>query len=339
MDLISRFEGGYRYFGYWSSPQRYGNQFKVYCRKDIVNYLNRYNGVENCGISVATFKGSAPLLLYLPFDFDSLSFEDSLEDARKLYNEVIDQGWTVTMQDSGFRGFHVLIHTEPNVYSKNQIRIAQESYMNNLELESCDTNIFGDTRRLIRIPGTCHAGKFIKKNGSWKRKGEGTYCRTVAHYEGELMNLNKLFFDNKPEYDFESNGRNNKKPKHPLPCLEHTLKHYRDEHNNREPPQLIRYSYVAYWLNMGKEPSEIYDMLESKFSTGKEWEWYDWDSRTTMSQINHIASNGNYHPLRCNTLKQMGYCLDNCEYNIDKKIKFKKMSDLNVREKKMLRVR
>jgi hypothetical protein len=212
--------------------------------------------------------------------------------------------------------------------------------MDKLDLETCDTAIFGDVRRLIRIPGTCHAGKFKKVEGKWKRKGMGSYCRIVAYNDGNLMNLNKLFFDSTPDYDFDTNNSNGRKPKHPYPCVDYWLKYYRDEDGYREPPQLIRYSFVAYWLNNGLSPEEIYDKLYELHSDGKEFEWYDWEDYITMKQINHIAYNGNYNPLNCKTLKSLGFCLgpDKCPYDI-RIPEFKKVKDLDEKEKILLRMR
>lgn len=318
VDLISTFLGGTRFFGYWSSPQRYGNQFRVKSRQDVVNLLNTYNGVYNCGISICSYLGEVPYLLYLPFDFDSYNLEESWVDAKKFYNFMVKSGYDISIQSSGFRGFHCLVSTIPNLYSKRQIRQAQQWFKDLLHLETCDTAIFGDWRRLIRIPGTLHCGKFIKdKNKKWKRLGEGSYCKVIKYNEGKLFDLNEYFEDDFPDYEFSAVSNN--KPLHSYPCVDDVLDNYKDEFGRREPPQLIRYSYVAYWLRSGKTPKEIYKMLEDRHSIGKEYEWYDWDDDITMNQIIHISGRGDdYHPLKCETIKSLGFCLENkCRYFID----------------------
>jgi len=307
MDLISEFYGGYRYFGYWSSPQRYGQQYRVYNRNDVVKLLNTWNGVYNCGISVCTFKGEIPFLLYLPFDFDSDSLEKSWEDAYNLYNWIVDEGWDITINYSGYRGFHCLISVVPDFYSRQQIKSAQEFYKNILNLKTCDPQIFGDIRRLIRIPGTAHVGKFKRVKGKgWVRMGEGGYCKTIKHSPGELLNLDDYWEDKYPEYqmDRETNGISY----HEYPCVVKAM-------NHREPGQLIRYSHTAYLLKRGMTPEEILEDYELRHGDGRKYEWDDWNKDYTYRQIIHIADNPNYNPLKCSTLKAMGYCLGSeCPY-------------------------
>jgi hypothetical protein len=329
MDLISEFYDGYRYFGYWSSPQRFGNQIRVHSREDVIELLNKYNGVYNCGISMCSIIGEVPLMLYLPFDFDSYNLKESWEDAKKLYNYLAPD-YDISINYSGYRGFHCFLTIPPKMYSTNLIKTAQKWFMDALDLKTCDPNIFGDWRRLMRIPGTLHCGKFKKdKEKQWKRLGEGNYCQQIKYSKGDMFPLDELFEDDNPEYEFVNiNGSRDGKKPHPYPCLEHTLKYYRDEYNEREPPQLIRYSYVAYLLKLGKEPEEIFDMLYDKYSTGKEYEWYDWNDTTTMTQINQIARNERYNPLKCKTIESMGFCLkENCPY-YTKDWKVKKLRNL-----------
>jgi len=165
MDLIEEFYDGIRYFGAWSSPQRFGYQHKVYSKEDVIQYINEYNGILNCGISVCTFKDEVPYLLYLPFDFDSDSLANSWSDAMKFYNHIVDIGYDISINYSGYRGFHCLISTIPLPYSRKLIHDVQSYYKNLLDLKTCDPNIFGDIRRLIRIPGTLHIGKFKRLKG------------------------------------------------------------------------------------------------------------------------------------------------------------------------------
>lgn len=342
MDLISNFDGGYRYLGYWSSPPRYGNQFKVFNREQIVKYLKLFNGTFNCGISISSFVDNEPHLLYLPFDFDSKSLDKPLEEAITLYNRIVEQGYRVSLQESGFKGYHVLVSTIPKYYSRFQILSTQTMYKNNLNLSTCDTQIFGDIRRLIRIPGTCHCGKFTKLNGEWKRLGEGSYCRVLDFTDGNLLDIDDVIYEDKSSRINKLSSINGNSfgdvTRHPIPCVEECLKHYKDEDGHREPPQLIRYSYVVYELKKGKSPEEIFDTLKSKFGRGQEFEWYDWDDRITSYQINHINNNQGYKPLKCETLKSMGFCLYNkCPYyeNINK---FRKVKDLEEDDKILLRM-
>lgn len=306
MDLISDFYGGRRYFGVWSSPQRSGHQYPVYSKEDVVRYLRMWNGVMNCGISVCTFKGEVPFLLYLPFDFDAGTREKPRKEATRLYNYLVDEGWDVMINDSGYRGYHCLVSVEPNYYTRGQIKSAHEFYKRNLKLDTLDTQIFGDIRRLIRIPGTTHAGKFKKVKGKgWQRQGEGGYCYTIKYSKGDMLNLDDYFEDEYPDYDFDTPSRNNGVIRKCIGVMKAM--------DNKEPSQLIRYSHTVYLLKNGYNPDEVLDMYEARHGDGAEFEWDDWDKEYTMKQISHIAGGlDHYNQLMCETVKAMGYCDSKC---------------------------
>jgi hypothetical protein len=310
MNLIDEFYGGYRFFGAWSSPQKFGYQMKIHSTKEAIRYISEFNGILNCGVSVCTFKDDIPYLLYLPFDFDSDSLEDSWEDAMKFYNHIVDDGYDITINYSGYRGFHCLISTVPKPYSRNRIHDIQSYYKNLLDLKTCDPNIFGDIRRLIRLPGTLHAGKFKRIKGKgWIRVGEGNYCKTIMESEGNVIDLDDMGIDipesKYDDYSYENGTTVYDKPQHLYPCLEKAM-------DAPEPGQLIRFSYVAYLLKEGKSPEEIIQMLEDRHSEGKAFEWADWNLDYTSNQVMHIAGRGSYNPLNCSNIQKMGLCLDDC---------------------------
>jgi len=312
IDLISEFYGGSRFFGAWSSPQRYGRQYQVETREEVLDYIHQYECIYNCGISTCTFINHIPHLLYLPFDFDSKDLKASWDDAMKLYNFMVDSNYDVTIHYSGYRGFHVLVSVVPSPYSKPQIRALQKFFKRVFNLETCDKQIFGDIRRLIRIPETLHCGKFTKEDGKWEREGEGGFAYHIKSTEGELLDINDVIEENDIDLDYTYilNEYEGRKPIHPYPCVEKYM-------NNEEPPQIIRYSYVAYLSKMGKSPEEIFYLLKEKHYSEGEYPWLDWDDEITMNQINHITGNSSYNPLRCNTLQDMGYCYEDCIYNLD----------------------
>jgi len=293
-------------------------------REDVVKLLSIFDGTYNCGISMCTFIKDIPYLLYLAFDFDSDILEDAWEDASKLYNYMSNIGYDITINFSGYRGFHCLLSVVPKYYTRNQIHAAHTYYKNRLNLKTCDVQIFGDVRRLIRIPGSSHAGKFKKVKGKgWKRIGEGSYCSFLEYSKGELYDIDEHFEDKYPEYIVDNDSINHNGNKHKYPCIEKYI-------NEREPSQIIRYSYVAYYLNDGMTPEEIIDKLESEHSDGKLHEWDDWDLRYTSNQVHHI-NGGNYHALMCKNLQSLGYCLESeCEYyHKDWKDKVKLMRNYN----------
>jgi hypothetical protein len=318
-DLISEFYGGYRFFGYWSSPPKYANQIAVKSRKRVVELASTYNGVYNCGISMCSIIDDVPHLLYLPFDFDAKDLKDAWNDASTLYNELVEDGYDATINYSGYRGFHVIVSVYPKPYTRPQIRVSQKFFAEGLGLKTADKQIFGDIRRLIRIPGTTHAGKFEKTNSHWKRIGCGGICTTIHHTPGELLDLDELVEEVEIDYDELYDNREIKNmPSYT--CLERHI-------NNEEPPQIIRYSYVAMLIDKGYEVDDIMNILSTAHSPSGKAPWNDWDEDYTRKQVMHIAYANEYHPLSCQSLKELGYCVKDCPDNIDY-WKFKKSKEV-----------
>jgi len=124
------------------------------------------------------------------------------------------------------------------------------------------------------------------------------------------MNLEELPNIPESEYnlDYLNNGERQSILIHEYPCLDKTM-------DLPEPPQLIRFSYVALHLLKGLSPEKIIKMLEDRHSEGKVYEWVDWDLDYTANQVYHIAGRGNYKPLGCSNLKSMGLCIEDCPLN------------------------
>ena len=314
MDLISEFQGGRRYFCHWySGKKQYGNQIKVHSKEEVIKLIEKYNGSENCGISISTFINGMPKLLYLPFDFDAPNLRDAFEDAKRLYNTIVDFGYKASFHFSGGKGFHVLIPIVPRFYSKIQLLKAQQFFKRILNLKTADEQIFRDVRRIIRIPGTYHIN--------------GNLCDIYANNEdGKLLDIEKL---SPPEYrKFEKLGKNISKSSnnvihHDFPCIDKLIKDedYWHEHHPRgsfEPNWLVRFAWVIEQSYKGKTEDEIVDMIE-------DFEWDDYDPDKTRYNVRYVLEREYTHP-NCDTLRDLCYCLgDECPYN--KKWVAKKLND------------
>lgn len=313
MDLISEFLGGHRYFCFWySGKKQYGNQIKVTNRQQVVDLIKQHNGIHNCGISISTFINGIPKLLYLPFDFDSTNLRDAFEDAKKLYNTVVDFGYNASFHFSGGKGFHVIIPVVPKFYSKIQLLRVQQFFKRILNLKTADEQIFRDVRRIIRIPGTYHIN--------------GNLCDVYGEFnEGKLLDIEKLAPPEYSKFDKVSNistEEYNNSISHDFPCIEKLIKDkdYWYEHHPRnsfEPNWLIRFAWVLEQSYEGKSEDEIIDMIE-------EFNWDDYDPDKTKYNVRYILERGYAHP-NCATLQDMGFCLNNCPYK--KEWKPKRIND------------
>jgi hypothetical protein len=224
--------------------------------------------------------------------------------------------YKVSLRFSGFKGYHCIVEVAPKFYLPHKVKNVQKHYKELLNLTTCDESIFGDLSRLIRLDGTLHCGKFKRIKGKgWIRIGEVSYCEEIdSNDDGFLLDLNKI--ETKEYFKEKENNKNIvMEDIHSYPCVEKLI-------NGREPPQLIRYSYVARLIRLGEDPDNILQILKDNHSDGKIYEWDDWNEDYTRTQIYHIYNNGSYNPLNCSSLKSMECCLkEECRYYTDDWIK------------------
>lgn len=314
MDLIGEFLGGHRYFCHWHTGKKtYGDQIKVHSKKEVIDLIEQYNGTENCGISISTFINGIPKLLYLPFDFDSTNIREAFEDAKRLYNTIIDFGYKASFHFSGGKGFHVLIPIVPKNYSKLQLLKTQQFFKRILNLTTADEQIFRDVRRIIRIPGTYHMN--------------GNLCEVYEYNDdGKLLDIEKL---SPPEFDkFKSlsdkidTASSNKRIYHEFPCVDKLIndREYWYEHNPKgtfEPHWLIRFAWIIEQSYDGKTEDEMLDEME-------EFGWDDFRRDKTLYNMKYILNREYTHP-SCDTIRELGFCQEECPYN--KEWKAKKLAD------------
>jgi len=295
---------GIRFVGYgWGFGQ--GNQVPVRTFKEVKDIVSEFLGTDNLGISMCTYKDGMPYLLFLPFDFDSADLRESWNDSSRMYNKLVKKGYTVCLTFSGQKGFHIFIKTVPKIYTKKHIRAVQKYFKEMLNLKTLDENIFGDVRRLMRIPNTYNM--------------KGKLCRIIACNTGKELDLNDLIdaknIKDDSGYVFDTDYDTYEIREYP--CIERLIKdkdYWRKNHprGGFEPSQPVRYTWVTLRILEGKSEDEIIAEAES-------FGWDDYDESKTRYQIRHIGGRG-YIPYSCSTLRDMGLCIvDNCKYmKVDK---------------------
>jgi len=287
---------GYRKFFHWKKHGISGEEI-CYSSDDVLSNVAKYNGIDNCGISVSTYIEGIPYLLYLAFDFDDETLDKPKEEAIRLYKFFVISGYDVTLNYSGRKGFHVLVSVKPQVYSKKQLYDCHLFFKKTLNLTTVDEHLFGDISRKIRLPNTINMGS-------------GESCFTIAHNEGELFDINDFFKGDDDFYDAEFGEYKNGDTKHyDYYCLDRFIKDrdlwfktFPDE-KTFEPFAEIRFSWVAKELWKGRTPKEIYDEV-------KTFGWDDFNPRITQNQIKAIYRRGNYEPYSCRKLMKLGICLN-----------------------------
>lgn len=274
---------GSRNVGWWN-VKKYGNQKPVDNFEGIVDLVDEHQCLDNIGISVCTFKDGISYLLFLPFDFDSDDLKIAWKDATTLYNYIVKLGYDCHITFSGRKGFHVFLSVKPKPYSKLHIKTIQKYFKEKLNLKTLDEQIFGDIRRLMRIP--------------WTYNVNGDLCREISYNQGALLDLDLLMISEKFEHNYEIKSIG--KGYHRYPCIEKLIR------EDPEPRHLIRYSYVLLRLDKGWSEDKIINEI-------KGFDWLDFDESYTRKQIEHIDA-GNYHPLACKTIQDLGFCPGKCKH-------------------------
>ena len=286
MDLLKIPENTYRNIG----PD--WNQFPVYTKREIIRVIETHLGFRHLGISVCAYSNGDQILLFLPFDFDSTELRQPWEEAKRLFNRLVDMDITCILQNSGRKGFHVIIETEPKVYHRSQIASAHEFFRDIDGLETFDPKLIGDVSRLIRIGWTFHP--------------DGTWCRVIAEHNGQLLDLDDLPIEYDP-YDYDRHNENEYGNKViERPCIEELIKdkEYWHKHHPRgtfEPSEDVRLTWASMRLWRGDTFDEIISEAES-------YGWDDFDEDKIRKKLEYLDSK-EWTPHSCDKLKSYGYCL------------------------------
>jgi len=283
MDLLKFLDGCYRKIGIW-------HQFAVYSEQEIVNVIREHLGFKNIGISVCAYDEDTDeqILLFLPFDFDSENIYKAWNDAKKLYEKLVDMGIECMMNYSGKKGFHVLVKTVPKQYPKRQISAVHQFFRDVLGLETIDEKLFGDISRLIRIPSTYNI------NGTW--------CRTLAENDGYPLDLDDLpveyrKFERHQKFEYGN-------VEFDRPCIEWLIDnkdYWFKKRGKYEPEEPVRLTWAAIRLWRG-------DSIEDIIEEARGYGWDDFDSEYIQRKLEYLDAR-EWNPHSCDSLKALGYCL------------------------------
>ena len=84
---------------------------------------------------------------------------------------------------------------------------------------------------------------------------------------------------------------------HSYPCVYYWIK-------KEEPPHLIRVFFVSILIDAGYSDIDIINKI-------KRFKWVDFNYKITEHQIKYIR-NGKYRIPTCHKIKELGFCIDNC---------------------------
>lgn len=145
----------------------------IYDVKDIELFRNE-NGNEGLYTSVwhynTTDLDSATRLSSLYFDIDSSIFEESYEEAKKIYTYLISYipEESILVYFTGKKGFHIeceaiALGINPSNNLPNIFRFIAQTLKKRLSLNNLDFSVY-DARRMWRLPGSKHQDTGLYKN-------------------------------------------------------------------------------------------------------------------------------------------------------------------------------
>lgn len=261
--------GDYKFIGF---PQ----QTKVYSKQEILDAIERMNGLKDVMISLCSFLDGKPILQGIVYDIDTMNIEDAI----KLYNFYED--YTSMLVFSGSKGFHVHVKTVPMIVSRQSLKKYQGTVIRELNIKSVDSHLLGSINHLIRVPGTVNM-----------KSGREAFI--IDRREGKDLIIPLL--DEKEIHEPPLQTGPNKPPRHVYPCLEIGIK-------DKEPQHLLRFLYVIYKLSLGFPYEDICKLVHN---IGKEY-WVDYDFDKTQYQLDHIIRGPYRNNISCKVLKDLGFC-------------------------------
>lgn len=145
-------------------PCRVGTPHQKWCetRREAIERINRHNGVTD--VYVSLYNDGVVDKVAWDFDIEPdgddkySSWEEALEDFRKMTLHFEDKGWQQMSVLSG-GGLHKYLKTNPVEleYPRYALKEVQEKFQQELDLKTDDA-IFGDIKRIMRVPNTYHPG-------------------------------------------------------------------------------------------------------------------------------------------------------------------------------------
>lgn len=145
-------------------PCRVGTPHQKWCdtKQEALERINRHNGVTDVYVSI--YNNDIIDKVAWDFDIDDEkddaydTWEEAMADFRKMTEHFEEQGWQQMSVLSG-GGLHKYLKTVPEKleHPRPAIEEVQRKFQQELELNTDDA-IFGDAKRIMRVPNTFHPG-------------------------------------------------------------------------------------------------------------------------------------------------------------------------------------
>jgi hypothetical protein len=252
------------------------------------------------------------------FDFDSeLDLASAFEDVKAFIKRLEEHGYPYIPLFSGRKGFHVYVLMKPwappNLETaKAVLRDIQQNLAG--DLVTCDRQVFGDVKRLVRYPNTlnktCYCVPLPRDFVGWSLHQIIDYAKSPHEVEYDVSCLPgvEAFVDDVHEYNSSSarlsplHGAVDMPPSLQLvkpllrPCVFEAIT------TDPDPPHALRVALVSELMFYGWSKESILELI-------RRLRWSDYDSKKTKYQVEQIMRRG-YLPPSCYRLKPLVKCTE-----------------------------
>lgn len=310
-----------------STPRYFGFPSQSYVRTQVglTNLINAVNGNAPCFVSVLQYpQPKQPVFNKFLFDLDSNDLSIALKDVNSLRAFATKHQITYTVIFSGRKGFHFYFHCKPSTITSYLLGAIHSYIADECKLQTADKHLFGDLRRVIRVPTSRHVtrdgviGKYYCRYISDADIDKGLkHILQICTSPGEnpvtpkaedtLSDITERF----PNFDMHAKTQEEKQRLHFESAatsdaitelnvvVPECLRQHIDDYN---PVHVVRYETTC-WLKLIKFSNvAIYDFYEH-------FAWRDWNRQRTRYQVRRAKA----RPVWCWKLREIlgdTYCKD-----------------------------
>ncbi|MEM0053273.1 MAG: hypothetical protein QXL89_03740 [Nitrososphaeria archaeon] len=246
------------------------------------------------------------------FDFDCKeNLNHAWEDATKFIQALKEYYNAVALpMFSGRKGYHVYVFFKQPIYfepqnldfAKEVYKLLQEALVKGLSLPTLDRQVLGDIKRLARAPFSRHeeSGRHclpmardrmptVPEDLDSFRTLDPKLIAVAVKQVRELLAIRLANNDFRPDSGIKCNIR---------PCIMAALEKALEGANGH----LMRLAITREYLSAGYSVDEIVQLFRRQ---------PDFNERKTHYYVEY-AANHSTRPFKCETIKQLGYCI-NCK--------------------------
>lgn len=205
-----------------SFPREVGCPERRLCKteKEFCDFINRFNGKTDLYYSLYNCDENRNfdnlVLNKIGFDIDikdGYSYQDVLSDAKKMSDYFMSKKLEHSIFFSGNKGIHLYVwtKTDKNIVNKKECLKNAHIYFRDLLTVTLDESIFGDIKRLFRIPNTLHLTSRLfcinlersdlDKGIEFIREKAKQQCFQTHVYGSELFDISKFDTEKKKIVD------------------------------------------------------------------------------------------------------------------------------------------